>query len=47
VGADGLVRARSERLHRRDLEPTANALIRYGSVVVLSGRAVVRTVAMR
>src|SRR4029450_10466100 len=34
VGADRLVRARSERLHRRALEPTANALIRYGSVVV-------------
>jgi catechol 2,3-dioxygenase-like lactoylglutathione lyase family enzyme len=34
VGADSLVRARSERLHHRDLEPTANALIRYGSVVV-------------
>jgi hypothetical protein len=37
VGADGLARARSERLHRRDLKPTANALIRYGSGDALSG----------
>src|SRR4029450_8320929 len=30
VGADGLVRARSERLHRLDLEPPGNRLDRHG-----------------